>query len=564
MELLPTLIVDDSNMIVKIVKKALLSNQLKDFEFREDSIYTASDGMEAFEMMGRGLPIKLIITTVKMPNLNGDEFIEILEDTQKLKDIEVLFITSGVDSPKLSNMIRDKILGIIYKPFNPKRFIGLVQELYDEKEETLIKMKKLRELQAEKKKFIYKVTTIYLEKYCNKNIESLKTSQITLLNLLIDDIFGDDDVCESEFVEIVHSILSSFLLDVKIIHTIVSKNILCIIKNSKDVVKVSENRLKFIETFESKIAYVNSVEKLDPKEILKVLTKPLLDVISIAFVKVKNYPKVDSKLFSPHFNYIVDELNEIDCLFVDDKLEKLLLEHKEITNFIKWMYRFLYNDSLEKSVKIISSLELLKPEILRHLNKAYQDAVLLSQYYCGEIEVYLWKRAKSSKEIVNYLKKSLPKTIPSTYRYLLYKNKISKDKNDEYLALEKQNVLVISANLNTLKKFKDMVEQPLDKWNFFCYAKLSILDIWMNSNIPNKIIIDYNFKGLGYKNGVEFLMLLEKKYPVFKNVIDLKNVYLIAANQQLHEIYKFQKRYKFSVINSNLKHKDIEDGLLYH
>jgi len=60
MQAIPTLIVDDSNMIVKIIKKALLSSTDKNLYFEEKSIYTASDGMEAFAMMGKGYPIKLI------------------------------------------------------------------------------------------------------------------------------------------------------------------------------------------------------------------------------------------------------------------------------------------------------------------------------------------------------------------------------------------------------------------------------------------------------------------------------------------------------------------------
>lgn len=48
------LIVDDSPMILKIIKKALLTNKIDGYHFHEDSIYCASDGMEAFETMGRG------------------------------------------------------------------------------------------------------------------------------------------------------------------------------------------------------------------------------------------------------------------------------------------------------------------------------------------------------------------------------------------------------------------------------------------------------------------------------------------------------------------------------
>ncbi len=561
MKHLPTLIVDDSNMIVKIVKKALLLNQLKDFEFREDSIYTASDGMEAFEMVGKGLDIKLIITDINMPNLNGNELVEILQDTDKLKDVEVVFITSTSMNQKFSNPIMEKILGVIYKPFNAHKFSQLLGELYDEKKESIIKLKKIKEAQAEKKGFIYKVCAIYLEKYLNKVEISKDESKV--LNSLIDEIFGDDNIKDGEFVEITHSILSTFIFEKKISHHILSKNILCIIKNSKNVVEIQEKRLKFIEIFESKIAYINSNKVTELKEILKLLTLPLLDAISIAFANVKNYPKLDSKLFSPYFKFIIDDLSEIDCLFVDDKLEKLMLEHREVIEFGKWIYRFIYNDTLSKNVKILASTPQLKSEVLRYLTKAQHQIVLLSKHYCGEIESYIWIRAKKSNEIVSYLKKNMPKTIPSTFRYLLHKNKISKNKLEDYITLEKQDVVVVSSDLAILKIFKDMIEPPLDKWGFFGYSKLSLLDVWLKSNLPDKIIIDYNFKSSNFSNGIEFFALLLKNYPIFKNMVELHNVYIIVDNNQLDKLHNYKKRYDFSIIDRSLRYKDIEDTLLY-
>ncbi|MEA2100539.1 MAG: response regulator [Campylobacterota bacterium] len=563
MEPLPTLIVDDSKMIVKIVKKALLTNKLKGFEFKEEFIYTASDGMEAFEMMGKDYPIKLIITDVNMPNLNGNEFIEILQDTGKLESLEVVFITSASSNCFLSSSIKDNILGVIYKPFNSDKFVELLDELYEEKKETALKIKKIRELQVEKKKYVYKISTTYLEKYLDKSHFSLEDSETSTLNSLIDEIFGDEDISEDEYTEIIYSVLSTFMFEINISHTVISKNILCIIKNSKDVAKIQENRLIFIETFESQISYVNSTKGLELKEILKALTTPLLDAISIAFSNVKSSPKLNSKLFSPYFTFVIDELSEIDCLFVDDKLEKLLIEHKEVIEFTKWMHRFLYNNNLTKSVEVVSSSQPLKSEVLKRLNKAYQQAILISQHYCGELEFYIWTRAKESIEITNYLKKNMGKTIPSTYRYLMHKDRIRRDKLEEYIHLEKQNILVVSAELDTLKIFKDIIEAPLDKWNFFCYAKLSLLNVWMNSNIPNKIIIDYNFKGSSFENGIEFLILLVKKYPVFKKIINSHNIYIIASNNQLSKLHTLQKKYKFSVIDESLTYKNIEDTLLF-
>ena len=88
------LIIDDSLMIIKIIKKALLLNNIRGFHFQEDSIFTATDGMEAFGFMSCGYEIDLIISDINMPNLNGDEFIDILEDTGQLDGLKVVFVTS--------------------------------------------------------------------------------------------------------------------------------------------------------------------------------------------------------------------------------------------------------------------------------------------------------------------------------------------------------------------------------------------------------------------------------------------------------------------------------------
>ncbi len=553
----PALIVDDSLMISKLIKKSLLLNNLDGYHFEEQKIFTASDGLEAFEMMGKGHNIKLIITDINMPNLNGYELIEILEDTGKLGSVDVVFVTSPSSTKLfLSGTIKEHILGVIYKPFKVGEFNDKLNLLRKNKIDIGIERNEIKKKQVQQKKYLEKATIKYLNEYqifIKKDI----------LDIFIDENFTHDNILKSEFPEIVYSILSSYLFETANSHVINSKNILCILKSLEKKSTLSKNRFQLIEGFEDKITYVNSTD-LQLKEILQELTIPLLDKISMAFAKTKKFPKLKSQLFSEHFNYISEELSIINCSFIDQTLQKLLLEHTEVNIFSKWLYNFLKTNELSTQVDAVLKSELLKNEVIKRLKIAYQRSLLLLQHYCGEIEFYLWKRAKESSEIVDYFKKNLPKSLLNSGRFLLYKEKISAQEHAGYLVYEKYNVVVMSDDLSTLGIFKEIVDAPFDKWNFFCFAKLSLLDAWMTNNIPNKIIIDYNLKSPIFENGIQFLKFIIKRYPIFIELVEIHQVSVIANIKDFSFLHKYKKNYNFSIIEEPLYLKNIYHNLLYN
>jgi len=551
-----TLIVDDSLMIIKIIKKALLTNTLDGFYFQEQSIHTASDGMKAFDIMGEGHDIKLIISDINMPNLNGDEFIEILKDTGKLKNLEVAFVTSASSKLVLPSSIKNDILGVIYKPFKYDKFNQQLKNLQEKKRMDEIENKEIKEIQISQKK--------HVEKVCIKYIENFKLPLNTnSLNLLIDENFGNDHVSKEEFPEIIYSVLSNFIFELEVVHTIKSKNILCVLDSFESKAKIQENRFGLLECFKSQIQYVNTND-LKLNDILNELTQPLVDKISIAFVRAKKFPKLKILFFAQHYSYIVKEFEKIDCQFMNDELQKLLLEIKELLVFNKWIKNFLEKNLLYKSVNAVTTSRALNVEATKRLSKIYQQSVLLSQHYCGKIELYIWQRAKNSIEISQYLKTKMVNTLPNSSRFLLHKKKISKEEQTKFIPFEKENVIVVSNSLNVLCVFKEIRDVPFDKWNFFCFSKLSLLEIWINSHIPDKIIIDYNFSSPMFENGIEFLKTIIKQHPIFKELVNLHKVFIIANNNQLMEIREYKNKYNFSIIQEPLMDKDINQKLLYH
>lgn len=233
----PVLIVDDSSMIIKIIKKALLMNSIDGHYFEEETIYTAYDGMEAFEAMGRGHAIKLIISDINMPHLNGDEFIEILQDTGKLEELSVVFVTSSATKLTLSSSIKKHTLGIIYKPFRFDSFCKQLIQLQEQKKKFDIDFERQKEIQFEQKKHIEKVCLIYLEE--------LKFEWITTtLDVLIDETFEDENISEDEYPEVIYSILSTYLFEEEEDYKIDTKKILCIMKNNRRKASSEEDCFK--------------------------------------------------------------------------------------------------------------------------------------------------------------------------------------------------------------------------------------------------------------------------------------------------------------------------------
>ena len=555
MQAVATLIVDDSQMITKIIKKALLTNTIDGYHFDEKSIYIASDGMEAFDIMGKYNSIKLIISDINMPNLNGDEFIEILNDIGKLKDLDVVFVTSSSTKLLLKPSIKEHILGIIYKPFKYDVFNEQLKRLQDKKIKRNIELKQIKATQVKQKENIKNVCVKYLSEF------QLIVEDKILTNL-INESFANDEIGKDEYHEMIYAILSTYIFEIEHSHVLNSKKILCILKSFEINVEIRENRFNLIGGFQAQITYVNSND-LALKEVFSELTKPLLDKISIAFVKAKNFPKLKSNLFSPYFEYITTEFEKIDCLFMDNELKKLLIEEKELAIFNKWMYDFIDKNKLYSSVDIVKKSSALKFEVTKRLRKAYQQSLLLSQHYCGQIEFYIWKKAKDSVEITAYLKNNMPNTIPNSSRFLLHRNKITTTQHSNYLAFEKQQVIVVSNDLEILKTFKEIVNPPFNQWNFLGFTKLSLLEGWLNNNQANKIIIDYSYSVSANKNGVQFLKYMINIYPSIKEIVKLHQVYIISNNNQLVELHEHKKSFDFSIIHEPIIIKELHQDLLY-
>ena len=109
------LIVDDS----KIVRR-VLSNTLPRFfkppKFDELNLFEAEDGLVALEVM-KNNDIDIILLDWNMPNMNGEEVVEIVRANKAWNKTRIIMATTEGGKDSVLKMIKKGANGYMVKPF---------------------------------------------------------------------------------------------------------------------------------------------------------------------------------------------------------------------------------------------------------------------------------------------------------------------------------------------------------------------------------------------------------------------------------------------------------------
>ena len=104
------LIVDDSPTILKFLVKILNKLNYPD-------VITASSAKEAFSILDN-LSVNLILLDWNMPHMNGLEFLQILKNSNDLRQIPIIMVTIEKTVDKVKEAIDNGAEGYIVKPIN--------------------------------------------------------------------------------------------------------------------------------------------------------------------------------------------------------------------------------------------------------------------------------------------------------------------------------------------------------------------------------------------------------------------------------------------------------------
>lgn len=117
-------ILEDSFPIRNILRFVLVKNNYKVLDF--------SNGETAWEYLkiNEIEDLKLILSDIMMPKLNGIDFVKKLRDEKKLMDIPIIFLTANADRDVVLEAKKLRITGYLVKPITTIRLIELLKKLF--------------------------------------------------------------------------------------------------------------------------------------------------------------------------------------------------------------------------------------------------------------------------------------------------------------------------------------------------------------------------------------------------------------------------------------------------
>ncbi len=110
------LVVDDEKLICWSLCEALRKQYV---------VYTAASAEEALNLVGR-VPVDIVITDLKMPGMNGLDFIDLLR--LKHPGIKIFALSAYANEVMAKHLISRGVLEVFSKPFEMKQILGMIEK----------------------------------------------------------------------------------------------------------------------------------------------------------------------------------------------------------------------------------------------------------------------------------------------------------------------------------------------------------------------------------------------------------------------------------------------------
>ena len=117
------LVVDDSSMARKHIKRVLASIGIEEFT-------EATDGLEATKIL-EDQYFDLVVTDYNMPNMDGQELVDHIRRNSTQASVPVLMVTSEANDNRLAAVQKAGVSAICDKPFAADTVRDLVQQILD-------------------------------------------------------------------------------------------------------------------------------------------------------------------------------------------------------------------------------------------------------------------------------------------------------------------------------------------------------------------------------------------------------------------------------------------------
>jgi len=117
------LLVDDSLTVRKVITKAL---QLAEVDIGE--LFEAGHGAEALEVLEKEW-VDLVFADIMMPVMDGEEFVQKLNESGQIKELPVIIVSSAGSEPRVQRLKELGVRDYIQKPFTPEQIREVVDSV---------------------------------------------------------------------------------------------------------------------------------------------------------------------------------------------------------------------------------------------------------------------------------------------------------------------------------------------------------------------------------------------------------------------------------------------------
>lgn len=149
------LVVDDNNQNIQVIGTVLRQNNYL--------VGFATSGQQALDILNeKDEDYDLVLLDVNMPEMNGFEVCKIIRETQKLKDLPIIFLTANAESDQIVKGFTCGGQDYITKPFNASELMSRIN--------THVELKRSRDK-------LKSINTFLEEKVRERTLDLVKTSK---------------------------------------------------------------------------------------------------------------------------------------------------------------------------------------------------------------------------------------------------------------------------------------------------------------------------------------------------------------------------------------------------
>jgi two-component system chemotaxis response regulator CheY len=117
------LVVDDMKTVRKLVTMAL-----KEAGFQ--NVVEATNGSEAWTLIGQKTKFDLIISDWNMPEMTGLDLLKKVRSTPECSDVPFIMLTAESESQQVLAAVQAKVNNYIVKPFTPTQILEKMSATY--------------------------------------------------------------------------------------------------------------------------------------------------------------------------------------------------------------------------------------------------------------------------------------------------------------------------------------------------------------------------------------------------------------------------------------------------